>query len=327
MHSVGRLASVVAGLLLSLSAIAADKMPSWMADPPKDDGQFWYGTGEGPDLEIARRGALRNVAAKLRSTIAGQVSNTTTASTSGGKEKVSMEATNRVVEEVAKTEFTRFDVVQSTKGGIGVYALVRVDRPAFIADTRNKLQVVDKPVSAAAAALPGQTTLDQYLSLRRLKKQIEDGVRMSLLLQGAGATEEGQAGYRRYSDLLQAGADTAYKLTFELRAPPADADIASAVSAYLAELGMRAATTRTPGDNPLTISSDSRQDELYGSKMLKMKVRLAVLDEQGRAVASNEFDIPGSSRYDFKGARDDAVKKLADALRKGGPLVAFGFKD
>jgi len=318
---------LVAGFVISLAACAADKLPQWMVSPPADDGQWWYGTGEGPDLEGARRNALRNVAAKLRSTIAGQVSNTTSVSASGGKERVSIEAQNRVVETVAQTEFTKFEVAQSSKGGQGVYALVKVDRPAFIADTRNLLQVADKPVREAVGQMPAQSTLDQFLGLRRLKKQLEDGLRLSMLLQGAGATEEGQAGVRRYSDLLQKSADLAYGLTFELRAQPADADVAGALAAFLSDNGMRASTSATPGAYPLTIQSDVRQDDLFGSKMMKVKVRLAVMDTQGRAAATREYDAPGSSRYDFKGAREDAVKKLVEQMRKLGPVAALGFKE
>ncbi len=327
MHAGRFFVGLMAGLALCASALAADKLPGWMVDPPKDDAQFWYGTGEGPDLDSARRSALRTVAAKLRSTIAGQLSNTTSVASDGKKEQVSINASSTVVESIAQTEFTRFDVAQSAKGGQGVYALVKVDRPAFVADTRNQLQVIEKPVRDAEAALGTQSTLDQFLSLRRLKKQIDDGARLSMLLQGAGADAEGRAGVRRFGGLMQTSADLASKLTFELRAPPADADLATALAAFLSEQGMRSATARTPGANPLTISADARQDELFGSKMLKMKVRLAVLDDQGRAAATREYDIPGSSRYDFKGAREDAVKKFVEALRKAGPVAALGFKD
>lgn len=328
MKNVSRwMAGVFAGLVVSLSACAADKMPQWMVSPPPDDGQFWYGTGDGPDLEAARRNALRNVAAKLRSTIAGQLTNTTSVQSAGGKEQVRIEAQNRIVETVAQTEFTKFEVAQSTKGGQGVLALVKVDRPAFISDTRNLLQVADKPVREAVGQMPSQSTLDQFLGLRRLKKQLDDGLRLSMLLQGAGATEEGQAGVRRYSDLIQTSADLGSRLTFELRAQPADADVATAIAAFLSEQGMRSSTSATPGANPLTIQTDLRQDDLFGSKMMKMKVRLAVMDTQGRAAATREYEAPGSSRYDFKGAREDAVKKLVEQMRKAGPVAALGFKD
>ncbi|MBL8305883.1 MAG: LPP20 family lipoprotein [Rubrivivax sp.] len=327
MHSRRRFTGFLLALALSLPACAADKLPGWMTNPPQDDAQSWYGTGEGPDLEAARRLALRNVASKLRATIAGQVSNTTSVSSSGGKERVDVRALSAVTEEVAKTDFTRFEVAQSAKGGQGVYVLVKVDRPAFIADTRNQLQVVEKPVGEAEAALPRLSTLDQFLSLRRLKKQIEDGARLSMLLQGAGAEDEGRAGVRRFGGLMLQSNELASKLTFELRAGPADADLATALAAFLSEQGMRSAAGRTPGASPLTISADARQDELFGSKMVKMKVRLAVLDDQGRAAATREYELPGSSRYDFKGAREDAVRKFVDQLRKAGPVAALGFKD
>lgn len=322
-----RRAATAMGLCWALVACAADKPPGWFFDAPKDDAQAWYATGEGPDVETAKRGALRNVAAKLRTSIEGTVSNTTTVQASNGKERVEMRALSAVREEITKTDFTKVDVMQSAKGGQGVYLLVKVDRPAFISDTRNQLQVVDKPVRAAEAALPAQSTLDQYLALRRLKTQIDTGARLSLLLQGAGAVEEGQAGVVRYGGLMQTSSELGSKLTFELRAPPADADIATAVAAFLAEQGMRSANARTPGANPLTISSDARQDELFGSKMVKMKVRFAVLDDQGRAAATREYEVPGASRYDFKGAREDAVRKLTDMLRKAGPLAGLGFKE
>lgn len=327
MLSGRRFIGLLLAATLALPACAADKLPGWMSNPPADDGQSWYGTGEGPDLEAARRLALRNVASKLRATIAGQVSNTTSVSSSGGKEQVNVRALSAVTEEVAKTDFTRFEVVQSAKGGQGVYALVKVDRPAFIADTRNQLQVVDKPVKEAEAALGLLSTLDQFLSLRRLKKQIEDGARLSMLLQGAGAEEEGRAGVRRFGGLMQTASDLSSKLSFELRAPAADADLATALAAFLSEQGMRSATGRTPGANPLTLSADARQDEIFGNKMVKLKVRLAVLDDQGRAAATREYELPGSSRYDFKGAREDAVRKFTEQLRKAGPVAALGFKD
>ena len=318
-----RIAGVLMGFALSLSVCAKDKMPAWMTEPPKDDAQSWFATGEGPELETARRGALRAVAARLRSTISGQISNTVT-ETNG---KVDSRALSAVSEDVVKTEFTRFEVVQTAKGGIGVFALVKVDKAAFIADTRNQLQVVDKPVREAEASLPTLSTLDQFLALRRLKNQIENGTRLSLLLQGAGAEDEGRNGVRRFGGLMQTSTELGTKLTFELRAPPADADIATAMAAFLSEQGMRSASARTPGANALTISSDSRQDEAFGSKMVKLKVRLAVLDDQGRAAATREYDVPGSSRYDFKGAREDAVRKLAEMFRKAGPLAALGFKE
>ncbi|MEY4413740.1 MAG: lipoprotein, partial [Pseudomonadota bacterium] len=43
--------------------------PGWAVEPPRDDAQWLWGVGSGPGLDEARRAALRQVAAHLRSTI------------------------------------------------------------------------------------------------------------------------------------------------------------------------------------------------------------------------------------------------------------------
>ncbi|MFO1268011.1 MAG: hypothetical protein U1F25_02745 [Rubrivivax sp.] len=327
MEAVGPFARLFAGFVLVLAAAAAAAAPAWMDERPKDDAQWWYGSGAGPDLESARRSALRSVAARLRSTIEGQVRQDRSVITSGGKERVSIDDRSSLVEDVVKTDFTRFEVVQSERDGQDTFALVRVDRPAFIADTRNQLQVIDKPVRAAEAALATQSTLEQFLALRRLKPQVENGLRLSLLLQGAGVDEEGHAGVRRFGGLLQAVSELASRLTFELRAAPADADAAATVAVYLTEQGMRSSPRPATGASPLTIQTESRQDLLFGSKMVKLKIRLSVLDAQGRAASTKEYEAPGSSRNDFNAAREDALKKFLDLLRKAGPAGALGFAE
>ncbi|MDH4189712.1 MAG: LPP20 family lipoprotein, partial [Betaproteobacteria bacterium] len=40
-----------------------------MRSPPADTAALYYGIGEGPDLDSAKRAALRDVAAKLRVSI------------------------------------------------------------------------------------------------------------------------------------------------------------------------------------------------------------------------------------------------------------------
>lgn len=325
MRSAMAFAMAMVGLWLGLAGGvgAAQPVPAWAAEPPKDDAQSWFGIGEGPNFEAARRAGLRAVAAKLRSAVAGQVGSSVT-EVNG---KVDQRAWSAVSEDILRTEFTRFEVVQSAKGGAGVFALVKVDRAAFIADTRSQLLVADRSIREAEAALPTLSTLDQFVALRRLKPQIETGIRLSLLLQGAGEDEEGRAGARRYAGLMQAGDGLAARLTFEVRAPPSDTDLAQAMAAFLSEQGMRSAAGGTHGASALTLHSEGRQDELFGSKLLKLKVRVAVLDGHGRAAATREYDVSGSSRYDFKGARDDAVRKLGELWRKSGPVAALGFKE
>jgi hypothetical protein len=316
---------IVAGLVLWVStlAAAASKMPPWVAEPPRDTAETMWGVGEGTDLEAARRNALRAVSARLRSAVSGTLTDQTVV-TNG---KVDRTSSSAVSEEVLKTEFSRADVQSSAAGGLGVFALVKVDRQVFLRDTRTRLEVLTKPILEAEAGLTQQSTLEQFIALRRVSSQIDSAIALSQLLAGAGAEREGQDGVAHYGTLRERARLLSSRLTFELRAGAADADIAAAVGAFLSEQGMRSAIKRTPGANVLSIDSQSRQDELFGSKLLKLTVRLAVVDDQGRAVANREYAVSGSSRYDYRGARDAAIVKLAGALHDAGPLAALGFKE
>ncbi len=310
----------------------AQNLPAWFSSPPADDAQAWYAVGEGPDPEAARRNALRAVAARLRSSIEGRVENTVI----DANGKVTGRAMVKTSEEILKTEFTRVEVVHSTRSSVGVLVLVKVDRPAFVQDTQAQLQVAARPVAEAETALQGAPVLEQYLTLRRVLPDIEKAMNLGLLLVGAGDEATGRPAFDRYSRLQQLAKGMATRLVFEVRAKPEDADIVRLVGEVLANQGMRSAAARTRGASVMTVDTQTREASFGNDKMLRMVVRFSVVDEQGRAVASREHQVSGSSRFDFKGARESAVGNLGKALgvdgnqmggAGGNPLAAFGFKD
>lgn len=309
-------------LAFGLSACAVAKDPGWLKETPRDTPEALYGVADGRNADEARRNALRQISARLRSAISGSVSSDVTDNGGRVTRKDSIETKEQVIE----TEFSAVEVQGTEKGGAGVFVLVKVDRPAFLRDTRNQIGVLDAPVREVETALPGQSSLEQFVALSRVKPQIERARALSLLLAGAGAQSDGQASAARYGALLQQAEGLSTKLAFELRAPPADSDIASAVGGFLADNGMRSATTPLPGASVLTIQSQAREAEIGGSKITKLTVRLSVADEQGRAVTSREYAASGSSRFDFKGSRSAAVARLVAELRTAGPVAGLGFK-
>jgi len=314
----------LAGALVTFALLsAAQKPPAWFAEPPRDTPEAWYGTGEGPDPDAARRAALRAVAARLRSVISGSVESKVS-DTNG---RVDRRDSVQTSESILRTEFSRVTVESSARSAVGYVVLVKVDRPAFVRDTRASLELADKPIAEAEAAAASASTLEQFLALRRVAPSIDQASELTLLLMGAGADGDLRGAQARYAGLKQRLQKLSSQLVFELRARPEDADVAKAVAGFLAGQGMRSATAPTAGANVLTIETQVRQDELFGDKLMKLKVRFAVADAQGRAVASRETDVSGASRYDFRGAREAAVGKLSASLRDSKGLSALGFNE
>jgi hypothetical protein len=321
---LGSMLLVVTALMACASGVSAQKDTApWLTNPPADTPQHWYGAGEGPDAEAARRLALRAIAARLRSSISGNVANRIQ-ETNG---RVSTSASIEVSEDVLKTEFSGVEVQATAQTAAGTAVLVRVDKAGFVRDTLAQLLVVSKPVQEVETSLPSLSSLEQFLALRRVSEQIDQALTLSQLLVGAGAVAEGSPGIARFGGLQQRRKQVTAGLVFELRATPADADIANAVATYLGDLGMRSSTRKTPGANVLVINTQVREDELFGDKLVRLVVRLSVMDAQGRDVASREHAIKGASRHDFRGARQAAVKSLDQVMRKAGAMSALGFAE
>jgi hypothetical protein len=181
-------------------------------------------------------------------------------------------------------------------------------------------------VQEVEAGLAGMSTLEQFLALRGVQEQIESGLTLSQLLLGAGERAEGGQGVQRFGGLKQRSAQASSKLVFEVRAKPTDGDIAKVVTGFLSDQGMRSSLRPTPGATVLTVDSSAREAEIQGDKMVRLSVRLTVADAQGRDVASREHQINGVSRFDLKGAREQALNRFTNVLRQDGPLVALGFQ-
>jgi hypothetical protein len=296
-------------------------IPSWAVEPPADSNQWIYVVGEGPDIEAARRSALRSGAARLRASVSGRVSDQVIVDGRGA----SRVSTVAVSEDILRTDFSGVELQSSARSPAGILALFRIDRQLFIRDTRAQLRMLAQPISEAEAGMVQRSSLQQYLALRQVGPQLENAAVLSQLLIGAGAETEGRELAARYGLLLERVRQLAASLSFRIRAAPADTDLVTLLAAYFSEYGLRSGND---GGATITVDSQGRQDELFGNKVVKLNLRLTLVDEQGRTVASRQFEPSGSSRYDHRAAREAALASWLTALRAAGsPMAALGLRD
>ncbi len=298
-------------------------VPSWVLTSPNDSHEWFWGVGEGQDLDTAKRAGLKDIAGKLRVSISGQLDSSVTVDNN----KVDRQAHTRISEEVQKTEFSNYVVDKTAQSADGFYVLVKVDRQAFIRDLKNKLANLDANIQPVAAALDSKTPLERFIALRRLQPGLDKGVGYAQLLIGADAGDDGAAHLRNYESLQQQAKQALTGVVFQIQARPEDADLAAAMATWLNASGIRTDQSQARGSNLLAISSSSRNDQIYDSKLTKLMVTLRVSDDQGRTLASREFTVSGTSAYDYRGARQNAIQKLVTTMREAGPVASLGFTE
>ncbi len=298
-------------------------VPSWVLTSPNDSHEWFWGVGEGQDLDTAKRAGLKDIAGKLRVSISGQLDSSVTVDNN----KVDRQAHTRISEEVQKTEFSNYVVDKTAQSADGFYVLVKVDRQAFVHDLKNKLANLDANIQPVAAALDSKTPLERFIALRRLQPGLDKGVGYAQLLIGADAGDDGAAHLRNYESLQQQAKQALTGVVFQIQARPEDADLAAAMATWLNASGIHTDQSQARGSNLLAISSSSRNDQIYDSKLTKLMVTLRVSDDQGRTLASREFTVSGTSAYDYRGARQNAIQKLVTTMREAGPVASLGFTE
>lgn len=294
--------------------------PEWVLNPPKDTAQWYWGVGEGDDLETARRGALRDIAARLRVSIAGNMESQMVVH----NQTVERAARTRISEVVQKTEFTNVTLEKSARAKGGIYALVKVDRVAFIRETAARFESLNRQALELTRTLDSKKPIEQYLALRAALPHVENAIAAAQLLRVADPGRE-QAQLPRLESLQQQALAAANLLVFSLQYKAADADIAQVVTTFLNANGMRVAPAGRD-TLPLSIVASAREQMLFGNRNVRLQLTLNLRDERQHNIASREYLINGNSLNTFEAARQDAMRELARVLNEAGTPAALGIK-
>lgn len=296
--------------------------PDWVLNPPKDTADFYWGVGEGYDLETAKRTALKDVAARLRVSISGSLES----QVSVRNEQVDRSARNKVSEVVQKTEFTNYTVEKTARSNDGLFAMVKVDRRAFIRETQTKFDNLNKLVQDAVRDLDRKSALDRFQILRTALPNIENAIAYGQLLRVAAAGFSGNAEVTKLESLQDRALNAGNSLVFTLQYKPADADIAQVLTNHINANGMRVGNAGESG-LVLTIASSANQELLFGNRNVRLRVTLNLLDERKQNVAAKEYQVNGNSLDTYTAARQDAMRALGNAMKSAGPAGGIGLKN
>jgi hypothetical protein len=293
--------------------------PDWVRTPPADTAALYYGVGEGPDVETARRAALRDVAAKLRVSISAKVDSQVTV-VNEAADRVNR---SRISEEVRKTTFSRHQLERSETSGGNVFALVSVDRQLLVSETRDRLDEIASAVRQALAAGRNAAGLDRLRIGERARTQAEEGGDLLSLLASASPGFNRDPYARDFEAARRLNDDARAGLSFRLQYRPADEDVAGLLRQSLADAGLR---VQEGGGSPavLALSVDAREQSLYGSVIVRLTASLVLRSDHGGVFAQKEYAAEGSSAADRAMARQAAVRKLAAQFKARGAAAVIG---
>jgi hypothetical protein len=275
-----------------------------------------WGVGGGADLDAAKRSALKDIAAKMRVAIDAKLESRITVR----ENSVDRFARTRISEDVQRTEFKNYTFEKSELVDQEFYALVSVDRRAFIVDAEQKLAAAEREIEIHIAQGKAASAIDKFIEQQKSLPWLEKAIASAQLLSVADPDFDVNR-LNKHEAALTHAKSAVSELTFSIKAKNGSDDVAQVLANFLHALGMRTGN----GGVPLLVNTMATQDTVFGSNTVAIRINLSVFDANGRSLSSKEFSIHGHSMSDHRMARQAALKEFGEKLREGGPLASLGF--
>jgi hypothetical protein len=321
MSGLSGCAQMPLGAALS-SPASAKPVPDWMVSPPPDTPSAMYGVGEGLDVGTATRLGLRDVAAKLRVSVSGSVKSQVTESNG----QVDAQASSSLMSDIQKTEFRQYTLEKSAPSPNGVYALVKVDRVAFLADTRERIQRMNRQSSQAITEAASGNALDKYLALQRVRNLLVAQQGLFMLFKSSDLSPADLKLQSSVQQQLLDAEGAAARVSLNVNAANEDDDLRTVLLGVVADQSLKVNEKKGGAPGVLDVVAPMQVSQFGQDTIVRLQVRLALKDARGVVLASRERLVTGASRTDTRMARQQAVANLRKQWQSEGLLAALGIQ-
>ena len=248
----------------------SNEVPNWFYSPPKSD-KYFYGAGEGRDVESSKASALKVIAGEIQTAVSGTFSRSEGYSKSNGKMQdfyKSVRSSTR--SEVKKIDFTNIEVVKTTKVDNNIYILVRIDKNRLFKTLKVKLTMLDNKIASQIEESKNYSLLDQLITINKVTSKIEKSFSLLNILTTLNPSFKIETYLNRYNSYLNLKTKILHKITFSIEGN----DIFSQkLINIFNNSGYKIATN---SDVKIFITKNIRNSETYGMKIARVTINIEV---------------------------------------------------
>ena len=312
MKQVNGLLMAMVVMLISACTVNDAVAQDWWRSPPVDNDQYFYGLGEGYTKQQAQELALNNIAGKLGTTIASEMSRKTQ-DMSG----ISADDIRRTIQtQVEDMQLGYYSILRTAEKGSSTRVLVRLDKNKLAADWQRQLK------KRKAAILPqiqgGQvTTLTEYLQLKDVLMDAQQADLLEARLSGISAHQPGPSLYQAVVGVLQSS-EISIGVRGEL--PQVNETLEEA----LAQQDINICRTNCP--TWIEHSATVERQQMFGQYVSEIDLKFSVV-ENGQLLKTKSWRNKVSSVSSSRSADRGAVTSALSNLKERGLWITLGFEN
>lgn len=312
-------------LVLSLSILplnlSAENLPKWFAKPKNNNSSTIYGIGEGFSLEDATKNALVDSASRLMVSISSQSELVREENQISFNE----ELRSKVKQSIEKITFTGYEVSQSQEANNRFYVEVAIERENFTKQQQEQIEFIQRKINDLDTAslktnpISRRNNLVKILDLCKeleLKAQILSGLGTDINLKAILSL------IAKYQNEFNKASDK-FEFVF---APESDKDLVVNLRSALNKEKIKISKTIDKTNlNQILVHAnyELKQQKVYGAYMAKLEINIENFFGD-KILASNKFEVSGSSTIDEKEAVKSALSSLSEKITEDGVMKILG---
>lgn len=286
-----------------LSACSSSgKYPDWYLNPPKNNANFIYGTGEGFDKDEAVYSALSDVAARLKTNISSKTESAFDSDSLGSSSSFA----KKINAQSAKMAFKNYEIeniIENKKTGTFL-AIVKINTQKFINQNKEEIAKNLEIISNLT-----QSDLQEGLLAKRKKllKAAESAILIENLSDILKSVDDSYKSVSNSISLNIYNALNSVNSNLMVEVVCDDELIKSSISRILSKQGIY---FKNSANVKIVVKTNWIENEISGGKFVKLNMSISSIDSDGKTISTKSILANGNSVVSFDLAKQSVSSKL-----------------
>jgi len=295
----------------------SDSIPDWFYSPPKSD-KYFYGAGEGRNVEESKASALNLIAGEIQTAISSSMSINQGYSNNNGNSDFYKNVKSKIRTEVKKINFTNIEIMKTVKVNNKIYLLIRIDKQKLFNSLKTKFETLDMKIDNEVNTAKKYSALDQLITYNKIKPLITDAISQLNILNTLNPNFDIKPYIKKYNSYLSKQTELLHKVTFSVS--PNDLFGQKLIEI----LNMQNYKIASNSDIKIKLQEQIRKSTPMGMAVVRVTVNIKVISK-GKTLKSTSIEVKGISD-NHEQALAKASINFKQKLQKLGINKLLGFE-
>ena len=263
----------------------SENIPNWFYAPPTDNNYF-YGAGEGRNIQEAKNSALNFIAGEIQTSLSSNFSSVSTYSKGDLGADYYQSAKNEIKTEIQKIDFTNIKTIKVTKVNNLFYVLVKIEKTQLFNNLKKEFLKNDKQIDNNLNNIKNYSPLEKLKIVENTTPLIKKGLSQITILSILNPNFNGDNYVDKYLNYLNIKNKIIHNLTFAVNT---NSIFGEAVMEVLNQKGYKVANN---GDIKIELSKHLNFTTPYGMGVLRGEITLKMV-LNNKILYSDKFIIKG----------------------------------